>query len=539
MRRRNLAPERTPTIGLVGLVMVLLILFCIGVPHSGMALETDVKGLSIMGYINQSTTYSLNSNRPDNKDGFNSFVTQALLETRYEAMPNLVMFGSVKFNADWAYPIYSGNNEWRDKEFNHARDREFIFYKPRDVIGEAHVTWKPTQNSYFRIGKQIVQWGETDGFLLMNQINPIDQRRGITDVEFENSLIPTWLIRSEYRVPGQYTPTWLQDLNFQFIWDPNLDFAANQNIELGNTKSGIWAPYVVAVPAGGLFPGAPQAYLAEYRDVLSKPDSLDPQGQAFAARISGTVMDARVTLNGYYGRAHEMVRSGPIGADVTTLPFNGDLSLHPYYEAYYPIFKFVGATFTKDIDWLRAAALGNVAPVMRFEGLYAFNSTFSTNNGNAGYYNLKQNDDFWKSDEWRAMIGADWKVRIRPLNEKAFFFISAQYYWRHIVDYPGVDAAGAQQRLGTYVTDIQYQDTHTTSLMVNTSFLTARLQPSFFWLRNWSTRCEFFRPQISYEWSDHWKYTLGAIFVSGEKTGQDLQPFNYKDHVYATVSYKF
>ncbi len=31
---------------------------------------------------------------------------------------------------------------------------------------------------YFRVGKQIVQWGETDGFLLMNQINPIDQRRG-------------------------------------------------------------------------------------------------------------------------------------------------------------------------------------------------------------------------------------------------------------------------------------------------------------------------------------------------------------------------
>jgi hypothetical protein len=38
-------------------------------------------------------------------------------------------------------------------------------------------TWTPG-DFLFRVRKQIVRWGETDGFRLMDQINPLDQRRG-------------------------------------------------------------------------------------------------------------------------------------------------------------------------------------------------------------------------------------------------------------------------------------------------------------------------------------------------------------------------
>jgi hypothetical protein len=533
MRRKGVASKRIAS-DTVRLLLVMTLVLFVGTIRASLAFETGVKGLSMMGYINQSATYALHDNRSDNKDGFNSFVTQALFEMRYEAAPNLTMFGSLKFNGDWAYPIYSGSNEWREKEFHKARDREFILYKARDVIGEAHVTFKPNDNFLFRVGKQIVQWGQTDGFLLMNQINPVDKRRGITDVEFENNIIPTWLIRVEYRPLPERLPNWLQDLNFQFIFDPNADFAANQDIELGNTKSGIWAPYVRLNHPGP----PPNLYLAEYRDNLSKPDAWDPQGHAFAFRASGTVFEGVATLNAYYGRSHEMARSGPLGATVTPFEWNNGFNVHPEYEAFYPIFKFVGATYTKDLDWLRAEFLGGVAPVLRFEGMYAFDTTFSTN-GNLAYYQAERGSNFWKSDEWRGMIGADWKVRIPLLNEKAFFFISPQYYWRHIVDYPGKDAAGISQHVGTYVTDFQYRDTHTTTLAVNTTYLNGKLQPSFFWLRSWTTRSEFFIPKISYEWSSNWKYTLGAVICNGEKVGVDLQPFSYKDHVFATVSYKF
>ncbi len=505
-------------------VIVVFALFCFCGPPQAEAIETDVPGLNVTGYLNQSASYALHTGRPDNKDGFNSFLMQGVLETRYEAAPNMVMFNSLKLNADWAYGIYSGNNEWNDKGFGKARDRLFVYNKFRDVVGEAHITWKPSDRWYLRFGKQIVQWGQTDGFLLMNQINPVDSRRGISDVEFESTIIPIWLIRAEYKPPLE--STWLRDLNVQFIFNPNADFAKNETIELGADYSGVWNPYVEAVPN--------VAYLGRYRDQVSEPDAWDPQGHAFGLKVSGTVGDAMVSLNGYYGRSHDVARSGALGADLT--PFKWDpawMILHPYYDAYYPYFRFVGGTFSKDLDSLRASALGGVAPVLRFEGMYAFNSTFSTNNNNIAQYMREQDNTYWTSDEYRWMVGMDWKVKIDALNPKAFFMISPQFYHRHIVDFP------KEGYVGTPTTDIQYQNTYTTTLMINTTYLHNKLQPSIFWLRNWSTRSEFYRPQLSYEYSDKWKYTIGAIIVSGEKLAQDMQPFNYKDHIYTTVSYKF
>ncbi len=524
MGRDSRKRKKTLTAKWSVVLFLVSVLVCFSAPRMAGAIETGVNGLSIMGYVNQSAAYGLHTGSPNNKDVFNAFLTQAVLETRYEAASNLVLFNSLKFNADWAYPIYSGNSEWTDKGFNKARDRLFIYDKFRDFVGEAHVTYKPTDQFYFRVGKQIVQWRETDGFLLMNQINPVDQRRGISDVEFESSIIPTWLIRAEYK-PAIQT-TWLQDLNFQFIFDPNADFAKNEVINLGNGFSGVWAPTVEAIPG--------VAYLGEYRDITSQRSQWDPQGHAFGGRTSGVINDARITLNGYYGRSHELARSGVIGADLQTFTWDPRwLILHPHYEAYYPYFRFVGGTFTKDIDTLKASFLGGVAPVLRFEGLYAFNSTFSTNNNNIGQYMQEQNNNFWTSDEYRWMVGFDWKVKIDALNPKAFFFISPQFYHRHIVDFPKIGYTG------TTTTDILYQNTYTTSLMVNTTYLHNKLQPSVFWLRNWSTRSQFVRPQVSYEVSDKWKYTLGAIIIMGEKLTQDMQPMNEKDHLYFTVSYKF
>ncbi len=523
MMRRRLVGTGIQKIGLRVFICAAILMLCGMFSHPVQGFDTGIKGLSIMGYINQTATYALHNNRPDNKDGFNSFLTQGLFETRYEASQKLVLFNSLKLNADWAYPIYSGSSEWREKGFSDSRDRLFVYDKFRDFVGEAHVTWKPNDQFFFRIGKQIIQWGETDGFLLMNQVNPVDQRRGIGDVQFENTIIPIWLVRAEYNPPIE--STWLQNLNVQFIFDPNADFAKNQPPAAGNDVAGVWAPYLEIMPG---------VLGASYRDITSEPSQWSPQGQTFAMRVSGVVADSRITLNGYYGRSHELARSGLIGFDME--PFRWDpkyVLLHPWFEAYYPYFRFVGATFSRDIDFLKASALGGVAPVLRFEGLYAFNNTFSTNNNNAGQYMLEQGNNFWTSDEYRWMVGLDWKVKINALNPKAYFFISPQVYQRHIMDYPQIGHVGDQVGM------IQYKDTWTTSLLINTSYLHTKLQPSLFWMRDWSNRWSMFKGEVAYEYSDKWKYTLGSIYVVGEKTGQGFTGFNYKDNVYVTVSYRF
>lgn len=519
--------------------LLIFLLIGLSVPNSVTAGQFGVDGLSMMGYVNQSIAYALEDENPNNKDEFNQFLTQAILETKYTPSSRVSMFLSLKFNADWAYEIYSGDSEWKDKEFNEARDRLFILDDFRDVVGEAHISWKPTSRTYLRLGKQIVQWGQSDGFLLMNQINPIDQRRGITDTSFESSLIPIWLIRAEYLLPQASMSSLIQDVNIQFLFDPNVDFAKNEAIELGNTTTGVWAPHNML---------GPNTYLGEYRDFsdmtftsgVKEPDSFDTDGHAYALKISATMANALVTLNGYYGRSHEMVRSGPFGLDVTPLAWNNGATVHPWYVAKYPLFRFIGTTITRDVDWLRASILGNVAPVFRFEALYAFDTTFSTSpQANAAYYQEQQGDIFWESDEFRAMLGVDWKVKIPSLNERSYFFISGQYYWRHIDDYPGTDASGVKQYLGVYTTDRLDQDTHTTSLLIETSYLVNRLKPSFFWLRNWTSRSQFFKYQISYEWDSHWKYTAGMFLIDGSKEPWDLGAMEDKDHAYFTVSYRF
>ena len=85
--------------------------------------------------------------------------------------------------------------------------------------------------------------------------------------------------------------------------------------------------------------------------------------------------------------------------------WDGRTVIHPYYKGYYPLFRFVGFTLTKDFENLYFSKLGGVAPVLRIEAFYAFNNTFVT----AG-------NTYSKNDEMRYSIGIDWKVWIRPIN---------------------------------------------------------------------------------------------------------------------------
>jgi hypothetical protein len=194
--------------------------------------------------------------------------------------------------------------------------------------------------------------------------------------------------------------------------------------------------------------------------------------------------------------------------------------MYPYIEGYYPYFKFVGGTFTKDLSFLRASALGGVSPVLRLETFYAFNSTFVTSQ-----------NTYAKYDEFRWAAGMDWKVKIPVLNPRAYFMISPQVYDQKIINYPG--QCGLSQFR---------EDNWMTTLMISTSYLHTKLQPSFFWLRDWTGRSEFFRYQVIWEHSSTWKFTLGALFVNGSKVNNltnNLQPLVNKDNVYFSVAYKF
>jgi hypothetical protein len=487
--------------------------------HQTLAIEFDLFGrpVTLMGYVQQSVGIGIGGDKYDTKQGFQSALFQGLLEVEYSPHADWKFFGSIKGNADWAYPILRNNNEWQDKGFNGSRERLYIFDDGRDLLNELHVTWAPN-DFYFRVGKQIVVWGETDGFRLMDHINPADQRRGLSDLQFENTILPLWLARAEYRLPVK--PAWLQELGFQFIFNPNLEFRGNESIVPGNDKAGIWAPFV-KIPLGGPYP-FDFAHLGSFDEHIPKPSG--HEGMEYGFRVRSVIYDSIITLNYFYGRDFDPARVAlPLPPRMEVSPFDGRLIIHPAMEGFFPRFKFVGATFSRDIPSVKASFLGGVSPVLRFETMYVFNSTYGTSI-----------NTFDKADEFRWMVGADWKVKIPFLNAKAYFMISPQFYHRKVLDYPdnfklNDNATGAPLK----------HDNYMASLLVNTTYFHNKLQPMFLWLYDITNQASIFKVQASWEQSHHWKYTLGVLLFDGLKKGSGFEIFNNKNQIYATIDYRF
>jgi hypothetical protein len=487
---------------------------------SALALDSMSLGgrpLRLGGYINQSVAYGIGNDEYDAKQDWQQFRYDALLEATYQPDSDLKVFASGMLSGDWAYDILSDDSDWRKKGFAESRNKlshDTVF---RDLLQEAHITWSPG-NFSTRLGKQIVVWGETDGFRLMDQINPIDQRRGITDVEFESSIIPIWLAKLEYYF--QPDSSWLQDLGFEFIFNPNADFVSDQEIVFGNNMVGIWAPNV-EVPLG---PDT-LSYLGSFDTTLKHPQDWDSDYYEYGLRVKAIIQDTIVTMNYFYGIDNAPVLlPAPVAPRIGTNEFDSHLILHPAYTGKFARFRILGATLTRDFEKLNISALGGVGPVLRAEAFYGFDNTFASPMA----YELH--------DEMRYAIGVDWKIKVNWLNPRSYFLISPQFYHRHVIDYP----SGYELNQNASTTPVR-DDTYQTSLMINTTYFHNQLEPSFFWLANWTEEEKggFYRLQLKYDYSNQWNFKLGAIIINGERLNNGMEPIEDKDHIYVTVAFRF
>ena len=513
--------------GLPGaLIIVILMSLFVGQVMARDFQICDDKNLSIMGFIDQGVSIGTNgSSYVDTKSDFQAAIFQALLEAKLTWSPTLSFFSSVMFNADWAYPILRhSSNEWKDKGLDQSWDKLFILnHKRDDILKEMHLTWTP-ENWNIRLGKQIVVWGETDGYRLMDQINPLDSRRGISDVQFETTIIPIWLAKvvRYFRPPVD----WMEELACEFVFNPNPTFRGNEPLLVGNDESGIWSPRVV-IPVGGPYP-FDYMYLGSAYNRIKRPGAWADDGFEYGLRLRALIHDKVITLNAFYGRDNDFVAQ-PLPLAPAMIPNNWDgrSILHPQQKGYYPLLRFVGATFTGDLSNLYVTALGGVAPVLRIESLYAHNTTFE--NGISPVIK----GGFERHSEFRTAVGVDWKIWCRALNPRAAFSISPQVFHRHIMGHPGYNLT-----TGGGATVYQ-QDNFSTSLMINTTYFHNKIQPMIFWMRDITWPSNMIKAQIAYEPNDRWKYTLGTLQIFGTtRVGMGMDAMRYKDHVYFTIHYR-
>jgi hypothetical protein len=481
---------------------------------SAIAEEFSVLGrpLKLFGYATQEMSFGL-KNTYDTENSLNSALMNLFVEGDYEITRDLKFYGSGMLTVDWAYQLLSHRDSWDDKLFSKSKDKLNVDGEYWQVLKEARLTWTPG-DFMFRVGKQIVSWGELLGFRIMDQINPLDQRRGFLDVEFETTIIPIWLFRADYY--PKIKSSWLQDLGFEFVYNPNADFIPDQGIMAGNADGGIWAPNVP-------IPGAHLAATA-YSNI-TEPNRWK-EGNEFGFRAKANMFGAMTTLNFFYGRDNSPVTKlvppfmSPVPPDI--FASDGKLLLHPFQEGKYPLLKFVGVTAAKELTPLRASFLGDVAPTIYWEALYAFDRTFTFTDTVTGM------GRFDKSDDFRTGIEVTWKVKIPALNARTYFAFTGEFFYQRIMDYPSVEEIAGLKK-----------NNYQTFLSVNTSYFHQKLTPSLTWIHDINSNSNYLIPKLVFDYDYHWHFTLGAQLFNGAKTGQGFWLFDNKNQIYFKVAYKW
>jgi hypothetical protein len=465
------------------------------------------KPLNLYGLFSQNVAMGWHDNY-DTKEGINTAVFTALIEGDYQASDNFKLFGQFLLAGDWAYNINDSNNDWEMRRFDQSRSELSLDSEYWQIMKELHATWNPG-NFMFRVGKQIISWGQTDGLRLMDQINPLDQRRGFSDVEFETTIIPIWLLRLDY-FPPIYTES-VSDLSLQFWFNPNADFIPTQGVELGNDMGGIWSPY---------FPAGANTLAGSTNAVIQEPDEWS-EGHEFGFRVQGMIGYNLISLNYFYGWENDAL----LFVDPATTTFEANVLdginlLHFGLNGYYPRQRFVGGTFSRDLQSLRK--IMGKSPVLRAEAFYAFDNSFITAAG-----------ALEKHDEIRYSLGLDWKVDLDFLNPSAGTSFGAQFFNKHICDLDSAETLTA-----TAITPVEDNNSSIT-LFISTSYLNAKLTPSVFWLRDLTNKAYFVKPAISYIYDRHWTFTAGCMFLAGDKVGSSFQLFEHKDYAFFKVAYKW
>jgi hypothetical protein len=482
------------------------------------------KPLVVSAFVSQTFQFSLQGEDAyDNETDINQMLFNFFMEVDYRPSQDWILYGSTRVVYDFIYPIKSDDDTWNEKKFDRSTDLR-LDDEYWQLLHEAHVTWAP-RGFLFRLGKQIVSWGEADFFRVMDQINPIDERRGFSDVEFESTIIPIWLWRAEYW-PNVQTG-WLEELGFQFVLNPNATWIPNLGASYGNEVGGIWSIAAeIPNPLFGLDPiFTPTTFLGGATDLVPEPDAWDDEFFDYSLRMTMMIYGNIVTLNGFYGmeKTFESLFVG-IQTDSTGFPIfdmastDGTTILFPIFQGFYPRKKFIGATWTGDLPW-SISSLGGVNPTIRTEIRWQFDKVFTDNDQTF----------FFESNYLDSMIGVDWKVKWNLLNPRAYFTISPQFFWNRVISPPD----------NTRVFGHIHQDMMTVTLFLATSYMNGKIVPDFAFAYDIDNKAYLIIPSLSYLMTNNWHFSVNAAFHGGEEQNESLWVFRNKDYVAVKVKYNW
>ena len=204
--------------------MVFILFFCADYCH---AIETEVRGRIQSTYVLRDTD-GFQHGVMDQAEGVqwrNEIKLDFTYKPEYEKFHQLrveKVFMTLRVAYDAIFDVrtdeYADVREKSPADFELGEDdlkietdlREAFF----DVVAEGY-----DQSAVLRIGRQIVQWGESDGFNVMNVINPQDNSVLMFFETPEDLATPLWMARLNYSKPNI---GWVKDIGIELVATPDI-----------------------------------------------------------------------------------------------------------------------------------------------------------------------------------------------------------------------------------------------------------------------------------------------------------------------------
>lgn len=343
----------------------------------------------------------------------------------------------------------------------------------RNRLFQAFVDWE--QGPFFmRFGRQSLAWGETDVFRLLDNINPVDNSFGGFFLDLDERRVPLDMLRVSYNL-GTLGP-----LDQAFI-------------------EGYWAfdrtvAFVPGAPAGSPWANPLGPYTGQTLALLDAPD-LSAHNFRGGARMVFNAADTTFTLASYQTMF-----------DIPAVRFRGALPTDPGYTsslaiAGVPGFQSViAAEQTAPLVWVNGASMTTALPSLKsvlraeaavFKDEALFRGPTETGfpgKGLTGQYVTEflspvlngTYDTVVRRNTFNMALGWDTNQYIRWLNPNQTFFLSTQFFYRHIFGFDRNGSVCQSCRLAVPIPEPNnsvrvvplVQDSFLQTLAINTTYNT-------------------------------------------------------------------
>jgi hypothetical protein len=457
---------------------------------------------------------------------------------------------------------------------NIATDRERLFQAY--VEGTVPFFWGTS--IFTRFGRQILSWGETDGFRLLDNINPLDSSFGGFLIDLDERRVPLDMLRVQYFI-GDLGPINESFLEFYGAIDNKVGFSP------GTPEGSPWTLPNLGAPS------------ATTETIILTPARTfsDIRG---GARFNFNVSDATFSIAHYYTYLDTPALRVQVRPNFPTDPLNPGLAgfpgspkllvpgapnAVPYYSAQAiqsaPTVQITGGSAT--------FAVPQLYTVVRSEAAY-FHDEPRFSQGTldpfifAFFFNGQECRGAAQCREERArvfgpdgnptggrrlgnsfnyVLGFDVNQYIRFLNPNQTFFISTQFFYKHLFDAVGAAPYAnrfvsqgevlpvprqnvyvpvrALQQFGAVEPDFVREPTdqffHT--LFIGTSYLSGRMDPSFTLFYDWGGALVY-QPSLTLT-RDPFRFLVDYSIISAHtlKGGSGVSLLQDRDNVQFRIEY--